>query len=197
MTSAAMWWVMSAGVPVFFRWGRYTSKGMLFCGGLFRFLLTIVLAVTVPFCCCNFHALMSTCAGCERSADIFSADIFTVLGAASFDHEHADGSHHHHDAKPGQVDGKLATTSSDQSPSPCGPGHKDEGDCTCGKHDTKMLTAVKSSVEFSTPVLVAVLAWPAIAPLTLDFPTRVQSRRDWAHNRPPTSLLRLHCALVV
>jgi len=166
---------------------------MMSNSGVLRFLITLVLAVTVPFCCCKLAALFSACGGCQGSAETL-----TVLGdQKSVGHAHGDGSRAHHVAKPMYGFGKLASNEGDHSPTTCGPGSQDRGDCACGKHDTKMLAEVKPSAEVSAPVLLAVSAWPALTPPGLDFPTCVQSRLDWTQNRPPTSLLRLHCALIV
>lgn len=80
---------------------------------------------------------------------------------------------------------------------PCGPHHEDQNDCSCGKHDAKMLTGAKPSVEPPVSVIIAILDWV----VTTDRASLAQitiNRHDaWATARPPTSLLRLHCALVV
>lgn len=60
-----------------------------------------------------------------------------------------------------------------------------------------MLSGAKLRVELPVPVLVAILDWV----LTSDRVSLAQitsNRHDvWAAARPPTSLLRQHCALVV
>ena len=168
---------------------------MQHCSGPFRFVLTIVLAMAIPFCCCKLNAFLVACSDCETSTDSL-----LVTGASSFNHTHVNISCHQSELNPHQVVLKLTNTNNEHSKPPNGTEHNNkhgDGNCACGNHDSKMLTAIKSSVEFSTPVLIAVLPWQELSPLTLDLPTRVQFHHDWAQIRPPTSLLRLHCALIV
>ncbi len=173
--------------------------------GPFRYVLTLILAVAVPFCCCSFQVLMNACADCVEPSHAVMA-----LGAESSSHQDGDGSHPHQGSKSGQIEGGIVTMMSNRSLSPVGTGHKhgttdshgdndgdNHGDTVCSKHEKKVLTSARLAVELSTTVLVDVLPWPEIAQLTSSFPTDVQSRSDWAQARPPTSLLSLHCALIV
>jgi len=170
---------------------------MSVCNGLFRNLLTIVLTVAVPVCCCNFHGFLIAHAGLASPANALS-----ITRADRFGQEHDTESCHHHDVK-------LATTSGDHLSSSAVIRHnatdedkgenkgENKGSCGCGKHDLKMLSTVKSSVEFSAPVLLAALPWSSVAILNSHVPTRVQFHGERVQNRPPTTLLRLHCALIV
>ncbi|MBS0190570.1 MAG: hypothetical protein JSR52_05415 [Planctomycetes bacterium] len=60
-----------------------------------------------------------------------------------------------------------------------------------------MLTVQKSTVELPAPVVVAVLDWSIAVDLFPPTTTRVPYRGSSAIIRPPTSLLRQHCALIV
>ena len=162
---------------------------MLNRGSTFRLMVSLLLVVAVPFCCCNFHAWLSACSSCDDHAERGS-----VVAVA---HPHSDASTHDHDGdNPSDSAGENHNTHPDKN-GPCGPHHEDQNDCTCGKHDAKMLTGAKTSVEPPVPVLIAILDWV----LTTDRIPLAQitiNRHDvWATARPPTSLLRLHCALVV
>ena len=60
-----------------------------------------------------------------------------------------------------------------------------------------MVTVEKSTVEVGKPIVVAVLPWaltPELLPLTH---SHAFQHVTWPSARPPTSLLRLHCALIV
>lgn len=60
-----------------------------------------------------------------------------------------------------------------------------------------MLSGEKPTIELPTAVLVAILNWVAI-PSSAAEPSRPFTNGEiWAAVRPPTSLLRLHCALIV
>lgn len=160
-------------------------RSMLDTRSPFRLLVTLLLAVAVPFCCCNFHSWISVCAPCEA----VSHDTGTNLAVHSHErdggHDH-DADHHADSAK---------TPHGDTPASPCERGH-DEGDCTCSKQST-YLTFAKPTLEFPTPVLVAVLSFPAITDTWASLPSWTKEPGSWAFTRPPTSLLRLHCALIV
>jgi len=159
---------------------------MLQRGSSLRLLVTVLLAVAVPFCCCDFHSLLSGCASCEAPARQIDAEAVAHVHDDGAGHHHA--AHHEHSADP--------VTDGDQGTTPCGPGDE-KHDCNCGKTDGMMLTVQKSTVELPAPVVVAVLAWAQPVdqvPLAL---IRGHERDQRVVQRPQTSLLRQHCALIV
>jgi len=135
---------------------------------------------------------MNACGDC-----VSPSQTVTATGANSSCHKQGKSSCHQKESKPHHEDGQLATTSGDDSASSADLGHTHEGDCACGKHDAKMFTAVKLAVEFSPPVLIALLPWPELSQVALSLPTGFQFQFDWPSPRTETSLLRLHCALIV
>ncbi|MFO0832507.1 MAG: hypothetical protein U0637_11800 [Phycisphaerales bacterium] len=159
---------------------------MLHRGSTFRLLITLLLAVAVPMCCCNFRMWLTSCAPCD------AATAHTSIVPVA--HGHAGGDGHDHDFD------HHATTASNEgvepSSSPCGPGHDDDHDCTCGKQDT-LLTVAKSNLDLPAPVLVAILSFPGFADASALPLFRAMERGLWVSARPPTTLLRLHCALIV
>lgn len=60
-----------------------------------------------------------------------------------------------------------------------------------------MLSVEKSTVQLSVPVVVAVLDWTLASDLLPPAQFRAHERQVRAVERPPTSLLRMHCALIV
>lgn len=109
---------------------------------------------------------------------------------------HADGLSHDHSSHHEHQDGPASQNGDDHAPNPCAPGN-DKHDCDCGKNSGMMLTVEKSTVELPAPVVIAVLDWT----LSIDvLPTalfRGLDREQRVVERPHTSLLRLHCALIV
>lgn len=154
----------------------------------FRFLLTVLLAVTVPFCCCDFHSVLSACAACESPA--------TGREAHTQTHDHADGAGHQHASTHHQKGDQDTPGDDHHGTIPDGPNHE-KHDCTCDSSSGTMLSVEKSTVELPALVVVAVIDWVPLADLVPDALFRVHEREQRAVQRPPTSLLRLHCALIV
>jgi len=160
-------------------------RSMLDTRSPFRLLVTLLLAVAVPFCCCNFHSWLSACAPCEAASHVTETKLAVHSHAAGVGHDH-DADHHAESAK--TPEGNIPA-------SPCERGH-DDGDCACSKQST-YLTVAKPTLEFPTPIVVAVLSFPAITETWASLPSWTTERDSRAFARPPTSLLRLHCALIV
>ena len=154
----------------------------------FRLLVTVLLAVAVPFCCCNFHSWFSGCIPCQAPASDRQGERLA--------HVHADGSSHDHSSHHEHQDGPASNNGDDHAPKPCAPGN-DKHDCDCGKNSGMMLTVQKSSVELPAPVVVAVLDWALPADVLPTALFRGLDRERRVVERPQTSLLRLHCALIV
>ncbi len=144
-----------------------------------RFAVTILLVVAIPFCCCNYRSLLG---GCRPCGGALPSEELPVTKVAQ---HHCHGGHEHGDGS--QTDG--------ESPAPSTPEKKH--DCKCDKNEGKMLTVEKTTVELPDPVAVAVLTWSSVADLSPDVHHLVALRDFSRAFRPPTSLLRMHCALIV
>ncbi|MFN7022052.1 MAG: hypothetical protein ACK4WH_12095 [Phycisphaerales bacterium] len=147
----------------------------------FRLLVTVLLAVAVPFCCCDFRSLLGGCHSCEEATPATSQ-------TAEAGHDHADRIDNH---------GHSPTGDDHHRSDPGNAPEQDQHDCTCGNNTGTMLTVEKSTLELPTPVLVAIPEWSALTdlrPLDLFKGPEVEMR---VVERPQTSLLRMHCALIV
>lgn len=151
--------------------------------GHFRTCLSLLLAVVVPFCCCNFHSLLTACEACVPAGAGHHGHAAASNGHAHNDHEHSDGSGGRSDSETRHHHGE--------------PSDGDHQDCTCGKHEAKMLSGEKPTVELPTVVLVAILNWVAMLSSAAEPSRPFTNGEVWASARPATSLLRLHCALIV
>jgi len=147
--------------------------------------ITALVAVGVPLCCCNFRALFSSCDPCERAIP------------ASVSEVHADGHGHDHVSEHGDQATLPVDQDAKHCPAPCEPGHEDDGQCSCGKHDLQLSSVEKSTLNVDKSISaiaelfsVRTNAWPTAA-------IKLPVWESWALTRPPTSLLRLHCALTV
>lgn len=159
-------------------------------GRSFKSVVSLVLLIAVPFCCCNFRAWLTGNSHCDEDAGRNPVVAIAHLQADACESD----SNTDHQPDSGRT--KCHEALSDKS-GPCSSHHGGQDDCSCGKHDSNLPAAAKPSCVLQTPVLVAILDW---APST-DRDSLAQSpiHRDdvWAVPRPPTSLLQLHCALVV
>ncbi len=157
---------------------------MLFRSSQFRTFIALLMAVVVPFCCCNFHAWVSACASCVPAAVV---DGDRHVTASEHDHH---GCHH--------SGTDAARSSGDHHETPTSPGDgSDPHDCTCGKDQAKMMSGEKPTIDFALAVLVATLNWITSNWTSVEPAHTFVSGEVWACARPPTSLLRLHCALIV
>ncbi|MBN8646022.1 MAG: hypothetical protein J0L61_12370 [Planctomycetes bacterium] len=161
---------------------------MLDRGSPFRLLVTVLLAVAVPFCCCNFHSWFSGCIPCQAPPSDRQGETLA--------HVHADGSSHDHSSHHEHQDGPASNNGDDHAPKPCSPGN-DKHDCDCGKNSGMMLTVDKSTVELPAPVVIAVLDWTLSVDVLPTALFRGLDREQRVVERPQTSLLSLHCALIV
>jgi hypothetical protein len=133
----------------------------------FRLFVTLLLTVAVPFCCCDFHSWLSVCEPCDAATHQAAVEPLIHDHAAGFVHDHE--SDHHADRGTASTDGNQST----------------------------VLTVAKTTLEFPTPILVAILSFPTILESGALSPFRTGGRDLWVDSRPPTTLLRLHCALIV
>ena len=148
--------------------------------GPFRLLVTLLLEVSMPLCCCSLRSLGKCCPS-------QSSPVVAGHSHAESDHEHEEhaschGGHDHDDSQP---DSKPCTPSSDTD------------GCGCGKSLTKLGVVAKPVVELHAPALVAIL--PTAETLPVEEVASIRARATAARPvlPPVTSLLRLHCALTV
>ena len=142
----------------------------------YRHLIALLLAALMPFCCCSLHILMTACESCTGNG---SGAPCHGDGEGS-DHNLEAGPHHDEDGTPAQ---------------PKKPGH-DNGPCTCDKQKQTTIGVEKTTIDLPTPVLAYVLpAWDANTLPHGHFMVSFCENR--ALQRPATSLLRQHCALIV
>lgn len=185
----------SESIDVVPRWSpRYPWPDILLIGmtlrsGPVRLLLTILVVATVPFCCCSFHAWLSVCETCPTVSAGGVEEHFAAI--------HGVGAAHHHDSDHHADDGSPCSGHDGEAPAPCCPDDSGDHGCKCGKHDLKMVSVEKPTVEFSAPVLIAILPWVAVTNIEPPAMCCTFRRFAWAEARPPTSLLRLHCALTI
>lgn len=146
----------------------------------FRALVSLLLAVAIPFCCCNFKSWLGGQAGCHGER----------ISVASGESPPAC----HRCDSPAEAPNSDGADSQPRAPGE--PTHEPESSCACGKHYTSQSGVEKPGVEVSPPILVAVL--PETVPQLAGavFATRAL-RYGHAAQRPQTALLRLHCALMV
>jgi hypothetical protein len=147
----------------------------------FRSLVSLLLAAWMPFCCCNLHALASACRACGPADHSGSSVANGHHGSGESTTGHRCGGHHGDDSAPSE---------------PANPGHHDNGPCTCGKDKLATIGAQPVGIDFPTPVLICVLPdWDsAWAP---HGNTPGHGRASFAPRLPTTSLLHLHCALII
>lgn len=159
---------------------------MLNRNGPFRFVLTLLLALAVPFCCCDFRSLLGGCGSCESAGPADSP-------AVAPSHADSDDGHgarcHCHGRSPQRKDHDRPTR--EQAP------RNDRHGCLCGKTTGKMLSVEKAAFGIPTPVLVAILECPTTRCLEPGALVRIQYAAARGPMRPTTSLLRMHCALIV
>ncbi len=163
---------------------------MLSRSGHFLAFVALLLAVVMPFCCCTFRSLVS--AGASR-VPASSIDGDGQLAAKEHDHKgcHHSGGCHHWGSKGSESGG-------DHHHGPASPeDDSDQHDCTCGKNQTKMMAGERPTAGLPTSVLVAIVNWTIDAWAAPQPSLTVLSGEVWACARPPTSLLRMHCALIV
>lgn len=150
-------------------------------------MVTLLLAAAVPFCCCDFRSILSGCASCGGQEQTESD---AAVNTETDGSEHCHGMGHEHAA------GRGSHGNTDHCPAPGSP-KNDKHDCNCGKSDGKMLSVQKFTIDFSVPVVIAVLDWKLAADVLPASAFRIQDRYSSGVQRPPTSLLRQHCALTV
>ena len=166
------------------RWyglNKLSWKPMMGPHGTIRLLLAGYMALLMPLCCCYASSAAECCTRAAESA---------VRSQAHHEHEHGerapkhDGGHDHQAPADGHHDCD-----------PSCPGH-DEGSCDCGCDNPghHSCTVEKpASIDASLGFSHVVLPWLALALTKQVGPNRPATNPP----RPPTSLVRMHCALIV
>lgn len=153
----------------------------------FRFVLTLFLMLAVPFCCCDVRSLLSGCGSCEV------ASLAAPKPTATSSHVDSDDGHTTHS----RCHGHTSKGDDHDRSAPGNAPKKDQHDCSCGKTTGKMLTVEKSTFELSAPVVVAVLEWSGWSNFRAFDAFRGHHVEQRVVDRPATTLLRMHCALIV
>jgi hypothetical protein len=148
--------------------------------GPVRWIIAVAVTVGLQVCCCNLEAMFRVCIACGDHAAPALADL-------THNHDEPASEHHSHD--------HLTTAEDQHGPSPCDD-HHEEGECTCKSHELAKSLPEKPRLDLPTLALIAVLPEPQF-----DDPGFVSISCRWAPTervfRPPTSLLRQHCALTI
>lgn len=144
-----------------------------------RWMLATVMAVALPFCCCNGRL------GTQAFGAL--ASIQTVAHGS-----HHEDTGHRHRGESRESGHGCHSSGQSEGPTPC----DDDGPCDCEQHKQ-----IKQLPERSTTVD---LSWTVIAILAtveqtewIPEPPSITRLSPAAVPRPPTSLLRLHCALTI
>ena len=148
-----------------------------------RWLLTVLLAVWMPLCCCDLQSFTSVCVACQDDGDARSGVAHPEADGAV--HQHSPLSHHHDD-----------DSVPPSMPPPKHGNDHNKGPCTCDDHKQTTVGILKATIELPTPALAYIL--PDWEP---SWSMPGLSAAHWSVSRAPlrplTSLLRQHCALVV
>ena len=160
---------------------RLVWNAMMEPHGTIRWLLAVYMALLMPLCCCY----ASSAAECCTPADESNVQSQTVR-----EHDHGEYAHEHD----GGHDRQTPAEDHDQCDPSC-PGH-DDGSCDCGCDNPGLhsFTVEKpASIDASIGFSLVVLPW-----LTPRLNEQVRPNRPATNPpRPPTSLVRMHCALIV
>lgn len=153
----------------------------------YRNIVAILWVVAIPFCCCNLRTLLA--GDMARRAASYSDD-GPVLAMTS----------------PTEDQGPRARSCcQDNSATKSGASHSgpqndpsdQQRDCSCDKSGGKMLSVEKSALELPAQVVVAALEWAPRPELRHPDPVRGHVEFPPADHRSLTSLVRMHCALIV
>lgn len=142
-----------------------------------RLLLTAMLVAAIPLCCCRGEIWGSLLAGVSAECSESQAS-------------HGEAGHCH---PQDHCAGQSGNGCGGKDREPC----DDDGPCDCGRHrDVKSLPEAPASIAAGSSVLVGILPAPgAVSPANLTGGGAPASPEGAP--RPPTTLLRLRCALVL
>jgi len=152
-----------------------------------RSFIVILLVMTIPLCCCSFRTLMGGEIACH-AAFFLEDELVRASSSPARGHDaHAHGCCH----------GKSATKRGASESGPQNDPSDRQRDCSCDKGGGKMLSVEKSVLELPAQVVVAALEWAPRPELRHPDPVRGREQFPPAVHRPLTSLVRMHCALIV
>lgn len=145
-----------------------------------RWIIAVAVTIGLQLCCCNLETMFRVCVACDDHAAPAEAAL----------------THHHDEPSSGDHSHDHPTTTEDQhGPSPCNDHHED-GECTCESHESAKSPPEQPRLELPAASLIAVLPEPQF-----DQPGSASISWRWTPVarivRPPTSLLRQHCALTL
>ena len=144
-----------------------------------RWLIATLLGIELPVCCCTGPPIARALGVVMASHAFAGAD------------DKADGPHIE---PPGESRGGCcASTDKGRNPVPC----KDDGPCDCGQHkQIKQVPEGKATLGAPSPLVVVL---PSVDRAVWAPKPAARARRGAAKavTRPPSSLLRLHCALTI
>ncbi len=149
--------------------------------GTIQLLLAGYMALLMPLCCCYASVATECCIPADESA---------VRLQARHEHDHGEHAHEHDGGHQHQ-----APTDDHHKCDPSCPGH-DEGSCDCGCDNPghRSFTVEKpASIDASLGLSHVVFPWLTLAVIEQVGPNRPATNPP----RPPTSLVRMHCALIV
>jgi hypothetical protein len=162
---------------------RLSGRTMMGPHGTIRLLFAGYMALLMPLCCCYASVATERCAPADES---------TVRSQVPHEHDHGEHAHEHDGGHEHQ-----APTDDRHKCDPSCPGH-DNGSCDCGCDDPghRFFTVEKpASIDMTLGFLPVVLPW--LTP-PLNEQVRVRPTRPATNPpRPPTSLVRMHCALII
>lgn len=152
-----------------------------------RNVIALLLVVAIPFCCCNFRSLLGGNLSCQTESLLNHRHAGDRLSSAV---EHGRETH-------ACCHGKSLSQEGTPGPTPGNGPTEEPQDCSCDKSGGKMLSVEKPSIDPPIRVVVAILDWCRRPELGAP---NLASGRDPLHlafQRPLTSLVRMHCALIV
>lgn len=153
----------------------------------FRSFIAILLVAAIPFCCCDFRMLLSGNLSCQAVSLPGGGVSSTHIGPAK---SYGYATH-------GCCHGKSVTKSGTSDSEPTNDPSDRPRECSCDKSGGKMLSVGKPAPELPAQVAVAALEWAQWPELRLLDPVRGREHLPPAVHRPLTSLVRMHCALIV
>lgn len=167
--------------------GTILPLSMLLRSDQFRSLVIILVIVAIPFCCCNFRSLLGGNSACHNP--LFSEESL-VSASPSQAKDHAPPA-------VGCCRGKSLAESGISNWEPTNDPSDQPRDCSCDKGGGKMLSVEKPALELPAQVAVVALEWAQWPELRTLSPVSGRGHLSPAVHRPLTSLVRLHCALMV
>ncbi len=153
----------------------------------FRLFITALLAVVVPFCCCNLTSLLDEAGPFDVTS---RASVRTAAARA----DTAEGVVQTMEAC---CKSKPRQSREHEQPAPEDSREKGKRDCLCCQAAGMMLTLKNTTLELSAPVVVAICQWERVPETRPACELRRHQAEARAIERHQSSLLRLHCALNV